>query len=194
MRAPVVPSTCGSKPALNSKGLRHTHGGGKGMQGLLQASPEFKGIKTRHLHGVPPAHAGSKPALNSKGLRRILPMLFKPYGRSKPALNSKGLRHATIISSSRWRLQASPEFKGIKTMRVTSVSPQPVGSKPALNSKGLRRDDSLDVILRCALQASPEFKGIKTVSFGAPGCICGLQASPEFKGIKTQYRWRERHA
>ena len=58
-------------------------------------------------------------------------------------------------------LQASPEFKGIKT------NPWPwAGQRPRL-------------------QASPEFKGIKTAECLHPAQCFELQASPEFKGIKT---------
>ena len=57
-------------------------------------------------------------------------------------------------------LQASPEFKGIKTPCVLTFELQ-------------------------QLQASPEFKGIKTNSCPPLPNIVALQASPEFKGIKT---------
>ena len=61
-----------------------------------------------------------------------------------------------------WPLQASPEFKGIKT-----------------NENG-------SVMMYSPLQASPEFKGIKTRILSAMHRALGvLQASPEFKGIKT---------
>ena len=58
---------------------------------MLQASPEFKGIKTPFLQ------------------KRTAPACFKP------ALNSKGLRLPDTISADIYVLQASPEFKGIKT-------------------------------------------------------------------------------
>ena len=81
--------------------------------------------------------------------------------RFKPALNSKGLRQIFSGCPFLPSLQASPEFKGIKTLLCYPM------------------------YQHCELQASPEFKGIKTVfewgdHWGAP-----LQASPEFKGIKT---------
>ena len=59
-------------------------------------------------------------------------------------------------------LQASPEFKGIKTGLCW------------ITQRGTQ------------LQASPEFKGIKTL-LRALHCMRPdpLQASPEFKGIKT---------
>ena len=66
----------------------------------LQASPEFKGIKT-WLLVVPALEDGFKPALNSKGLRLYAPL------RSFCA-----------------RLQASPEFKGIKTSTSSRISPK----------------------------------------------------------------------
>ncbi len=59
-------------------------------------------------------------------------------------------------------LQASPEFKGIKTPVLERVLALDVGFKPALNSKGLRLRLSNDAIEETKLQASPEFKGIKT--------------------------------
>ena len=81
----------------------------------------------------------------------------------KPALNSKGLRRrAGGLVAWTHALQASPEFKGIKT--YTRATPRHKFSfKPALNSKGLRLDFS-ELSERLMLQASPEFKGIKTVS------------------------------
>ena len=104
-----------------------------------------------------------KPALNSKGLRRSRD--FKRLSAAvgfKPALNSKGLRPLLYRACRREvLLQASPEFKGIKT-RQTHKCRHPRW-----------------------LQASPEFKGIKTMRVGRC-CKTGLlQASPEFKGIKT---------
>ena len=60
-----------------------------------------------------------------------------------------------------FRLQPSPEEKGIKT---------PVA--------GIR-------FLFQWLQPSPEEKGIKTVAAAAPANIWRLQPSPEEKGIKT---------
>ena len=60
-------------------------------------------------------------------------------GCSKPALNSKGLRLVLGLAQGRQgALQASPEFKGIKTISTGAAA------------------------LLSALQASPEFKGIKT--------------------------------
>ena len=81
-------------------------------------------------------------------------------------------------------LQASPEFKGIKTAGVKSYHVR-MCFKPALNSKGLRLTVQSFVIKSQALQASPEFKGIKTRCAKRPGRALALQASPEFKGIKT---------
>ena len=101
-----------------------------------------------------------KPALNSKGLRlEAVAKLSRPNG-FKPALNSKGLRHFFGGNGlSCLPLQASPEFKGIKTFTtLTAVSRW--------------------------LQASPEFKGIKTWPQRRARLIA-VQASPEFKGIKT---------
>ena len=104
------------KPALNSKGLRQLYAGYSGCSNTLQASPEFKGIKTA-ASGVFAMVKSFKPALNSKGLR--------PCACSLP-------KHR------RW-LQASPEFKGIKTSIVCSFWISVDSFKPALNSKGLRR-------------------------------------------------------
>ena len=58
-------------------------------------------------------------------------------------------------------LQASPEFKGIKTVAFAFAA-------------------------RRVLQASPEFKGIKTQISNQGRALLTLQASPEFKGIKTE--------
>ena len=60
----------------------------------------------------------------------------------KPALNSKGLRqltHGHIGGAVALRLQASPEFKGIKTVEREITFEAALRFKPALNSKGLRR-------------------------------------------------------
>ena len=104
----------------------------------LQASPEFKGIKTV-LRGLSRRCSGSKPALNSKGLRRTAHRCVDQLHGSKPALNSKGLRRIGEVSPSICLvLQASPEFKGIKT-KSNLINSSAGCSKPALNSKGLRR-------------------------------------------------------
>ena len=61
-------------------------------------------------------HAGFKPALNSKGLRPVQRSLYAaPDISFKPALNSKGLRLQIGTDHEQLELQASPEFKGIKT-------------------------------------------------------------------------------
>ena len=57
----------GFKPALISKGLRLTDNLTQCADGL-QASPDFKGIKTV-MHGIRQHRNGFKPALISKGLR-----------------------------------------------------------------------------------------------------------------------------
>ena len=59
-------------------------------------------------------------------------------------------------------LQASPEFKGIKTRSIVGLD------------------------FHFTLQASPEFKGIKTPD-NQKEPLNPLQASPEFKGIKTKF-------
>ena len=66
-------------------------------------------------------------------------------------------------------LQASPEFKGIKT----------------------NLNNYLEIV---ELQASPEFKGIKTTTTFMCWKGSKLQASPEFKGIKTTVRQYHRQA
>ena len=79
-----------------------------------------------------------KPALNSKGLRPKDAATIAAENSFKPALNSKGLRHNERLKGVTLALlQASPEFKGIKTMDFPRI-------------RNFR------------LQASPEFKGIKT--------------------------------
>ena len=80
----------------------------------LQASPEFKGIKT------------------------AVPLKLAMVLRFKPALNSKGLRQMPPYGRQPIPLQASPEFKGIKTCSAHCNQNSRVGFKPALNSKGLR--------------------------------------------------------
>src|SRR5574337_1005187 len=83
----------------------------------------------------------------------------------KPALISKGLRLlGRFGSGSTPGLQASPDFKGIKTM--------PGG---VVGQHG-------------RFQASPDFKGIKTSRGTGSMAAAMLQASPDFKGIKTQFR------
>ena len=105
---------------------------------MLQASPEFKGIKTRKPPGKSWSR-GFKPALNSKGLRLSTVGKAKQAKRFKPALNSKGLRPPTLRA------------------------PTPAQRfKPALNSKGLRLGTVGHLKTPIRLQASPEFKGIKT--------------------------------
>jgi len=148
------------KPALNSKGLRLTTDSIISASTMLQASPEFKGIKTSAICA---SDSGS---------------------RFKPALNSKGLRLSAPASARFFPLQASPEFKGIKTRAWRRPCVYPQCFKPALNSKGLRRRKGHPVGDCRALQASPEFKGIKT-RFALHLLPKMLQASPEFKGIKT---------
>ena len=58
----------------------------------LQASPEFKGIKTGRPSVDSYTRPGFKPALNSKGLRRSVDEAVGAGCGFKPALNSKGLR------------------------------------------------------------------------------------------------------
>ena len=83
----------------------------------------------------------------------------------KPALNSKGLRLCGgLCCCGEVGLQASPEFKGIKTEGAVG-SGKARGFKPALNSKGLRQMASVPAV-PTPLQASPEFKGIKTGVIG----------------------------
>ena len=127
---------------------------------MLQASPEFKGIKTGQT-GNAGRTVRFKPALNSKGLRPIFELYPSWLMSFKPALNSKGLRRVELYHQNLDReLQASPEFKGIKTglcacywQERLQASPEFKGIKtsfdyclvlflrfkPALNSKGLRR-------------------------------------------------------
>ncbi len=87
------------------------------METLLQASPDFKGIKTPAGYSIRPLELRFKPALISKGLRLSIGR-WASYGRLrfKPALISKGLRLNTIaLQLAIVGLQASPDFKGIKT-------------------------------------------------------------------------------
>jgi len=57
----------------------------------LQASPDFKGIKTID-RAAPAAASGFKPALISKGLRLVEHAAALAVDGFKPALISKGLR------------------------------------------------------------------------------------------------------
>ena len=83
-------------------------------------------------------------------------------------------------------LQASPEFKGIKTKTLRLPVALQSRFKPALNSKGLRPMRCSLYLHDFSLQASPEFKGIKTRLIVCFDFHVTLQASPEFKGIKTK--------
>ena len=65
------------------------------------------------------------------------------------------------VSASKAQLQASPDFKGIKTLQAACFPTRRLGFKPALISKGLRLDLEHVASLHL-LQASPDFKGIKT--------------------------------
>ena len=81
----------------------------------LQASPEFKGIKTRLVreHGRA-LRLQASPEF--KGIKtRVVYVLCNNYS-FKPALNSKGLRLVSATKKNAIELQASPEFKGIKTV------------------------------------------------------------------------------
>ena len=102
------------KPALISKGLRlhrrvvitdHGLQASPDFKGIktfasimsiscvwLQASPDFKGIKTRHIFGFRLQFLRFKPALISKGLRRSSMIVSPNWVCFKPALISKGLR------------------------------------------------------------------------------------------------------
>ncbi len=87
------------------------------MRVWLQASPDFKGIKTRMAAAVWPALMRFKPALISKGLRQLNGGDFEGKPCFKPALISKGLRLGDVERCHAARvLQASPDFKGIKTL------------------------------------------------------------------------------
>ena len=170
----------------------------------LQASPDFKGIKTAPVEKLRIARR-FKPALISKGLRPSCPPFHRRWG-FKPALISKGLRR--IYHNRNFptiRLQASPDFKGIKTQ----PHHQPHGAvlQASPDFKGIKTARQAQLPQQVVLQASPDFKGIKTVlqcgnwdylSF-KPALISKglrlltmfnefynmLQASPDFKGIKT---------
>ena len=124
------------------------------MAHALQASPEFKGIKTCSKYLTP-----------SSSLLQASPE-FK--GIKTPA--------RLVFSILRW-LQASPEFKGIKTRFQTTNWSIIVSFKPALNSKGLRQSNQRPLDGHRLLQASPEFKGIKTACSSAS--IRGSKASSQ---------------
>ena len=74
---------------------------------------------------------GFKPALNSKGLRRNDDLACTPSISFKPALNSKGLRQNDMHKIlSNLELQASPEFKGIKTCHPFNAWAYVASSQP----------------------------------------------------------------
>ena len=89
-------------------------------------------------------------------------------------------------------LQASPEFKGIKTNLNNYLEIVELQASPEF--KGIKTTTTFMCWKGSKLQASPEFKGIKTSRVGKTSAPWGLQASPEFKGIKTDpqargWRW-----
>ena len=104
----------GFKPALTSKGLRPDNLPLFVVLDWLQASPEFKGIKTIQYHDSPPS------------------------SELQASPEFKGIKTSKVVAlASGYPLQASPEFKGIKTLRHHHEAGH-LGFKPALNSKGLR--------------------------------------------------------
>ena len=108
------------KPALNSKGLRPDLMVSFTTMPSLQASPEFKGIKTPHRSVEPMRHVPLQASPEFKGIKTLEQLKQAGMHGFKPALNSKGLRHGAIN-----RFACSISFK------------------PALNSKGLRRHGGL---------------------------------------------------
>jgi len=89
-------------------------------------------------------------------------MLLATLRCFKPALISKGLRLPRQERIEELlQLQASPDFKGIKTRRVQSLQCLSC-FKPALISKGLRLAAGGHLGADALLLASPNFKGIKT--------------------------------
>ncbi len=153
------------KPALISKGLRLSSSRASSRRSSLQASPDFKGIKTPLPAPSRCASGGFKPALISKGLRLGALDGFRRPQSFKPALISKGLRpldggHVGDGDG----LQASPDFKGIKTMR-----------RP--RSPGNER-----------LQASPDFKGIKTRFNKPQGSWIRFKPALISKGLRQRQR------
>ena len=107
---------------------------------MFQATPDFKGIKTKSSSLATHSFMGFRPPLISKGLR--LRGAGKPGRNSgfRPPLISKGLRqiHRSAFAYARW-FQATPDFKGIKTRQPRALF------APAMR-----------------FQATPDFKGIKT--------------------------------
>ncbi len=130
-------------------------------QCALQASPDFKGIKT------------------------LEDLITSRSGELQASPDFKGIKTLPDGNFSLWRLQASPDFEGIKTCHEAGAR-RCHGFKPALISKGLRRGGSWCFLLGALLQASPDFKGIKTSITEHLRDAGKLQASPDFKGIKTR--------
>ena len=153
---------------------------------MLQASPDFKGIKT--ISDSPCSFVvWLQASPDFKGIKTENQVNILLHCCFKPALISKGLRRRARRWLRKWRrLQASPDFKGIKTSSPARSAPARC-FKPALISKGLRLPRSA-VTPSPKLQASPDFKGIKTIAHPELGHAAMLQASPDFKGIKTGNR------
>ena len=102
----------------------------------LQASPEFKGIKTCSAHCNQNSRVGFKPALNSKGLRLARGPMLRSIG-FKPALNSKGLRlDFCVFINQIHGFKPALNSKGLRPISLGLVVDGCF--KPALNSKGLR--------------------------------------------------------
>ena len=127
----------------------------------LQASPDFKGIKTCGWCG-----------------RFSLDLL-----QASP--DFKGIKTVAQRARRLWRrtLQASPDFKGIKTEKNAGFSPCMLQASP--DFKGIKTILAGVFAGASGLQASPDFKGIKTLQFKNNRHGSSLQASPDFKGIKT---------
>ena len=103
---------------------------------MLQASPDFKGIKTQiERTGRRTIRLQASP--DFKGIKTWRPWRACWQRCFKPALISKGLRPAGKLIVDAISLQASPDFKGIKTCSHNSIL-NSLCFKPALISKGLR--------------------------------------------------------
>ena len=149
----------------------------------LQASPEFKGIKTVKLSWLFCNKLQASPEFKGIKTRPAARRAVSP--RFKPALNSKGLRRARRAPKpDTATLQASPEFKGIKTPCACPQCRVPC-FKPALNSKGLRPNRNASTWNIFRFKPALNSKGLRPSKAAAVAIAVMLQASPEFKGIKT---------
>ncbi len=80
-------------------------------------------------------------------------------------------------------LQASPDFKGIKTISDSPCS-FVVWLQASPDFKGIKTENQVNILLHCCFKPALISKGLRPQSVNCR--IAALvQASPDFKGIKT---------